>query len=192
MLDRNTRECRPFRMCIWLMSCQWFLNFLLHLKNSVMLLEQRSKTACDWWGGQMIQDKCLPQNAAHRGLLDQEMHTCQCLPQRDVSWIIKIRKKKKKPCDIKGMSVWSSQNLTAIRHTHFYIIVPSSTRASLVTQMVKNVLAAQETGVWALDQEDPLGKKMAIHSSVLENSMDRGAWQVTVHWVSKSQTQPRD
>ena len=50
----------------------------------------------------MIQDKCLPQNAAHRGLLDQEMHTCQCLPQRDVSWIIKIRKKKKNPVTSRG------------------------------------------------------------------------------------------
>ena len=37
--------------------------------------------------------------------------------------------------------------------------------------MVKNLLAAQETGVRSLDQEDPLEKKMAIHSSVL-------AWRI--------------
>jgi len=40
----------------------------------------------------------------------------------------------------------------------------------------------QETQVLSLDLEDPLGKKMA---TCLENSMDRGAWQATVHGVSK-------
>ena len=29
---------------------------------------------------------------------------------------------------------------------------------------------------------------MATHSSILKNSMDRGAWQATVHKVAKSQT----
>ena len=34
---------------------------------------------------------------------------------------------------------------------------------------------------------------MATHSSsCLENPMDRGAWQVTVHGVAKSQTQVSD
>jgi len=35
--------------------------------------------------------------------------------------------------------------------------------------------------------EDPLEKEMATHSSILawENSMDRGAWQATVHRVAK-------
>ena len=39
--------------------------------------------------------------------------------------------------------------------------------------------------------EDPLEKEMATHSGILalENSMDRGAWQATVHEVAKSQTQ---
>ena len=40
-----------------------------------------------------------------------------------------------------------------------------------MTQMVKNLLAAQEIGVQSLDQEDPLEKKMAIHSRVL-------AWRI--------------
>ena len=40
-----------------------------------------------------------------------------------------------------------------------------------MTQTVKNLLAAQETGVRSLDQEDPLERKMAIHSSVL-------AWRI--------------
>ena len=40
-----------------------------------------------------------------------------------------------------------------------------------MTQMVKNLLAAQEIGVQSLDQEDPLEKKTAIHSMVL-------AWRI--------------
>ena len=37
----------------------------------------------------------------------------------------------------------------------------------LVTQMVKNLPAMQETRVPSLAQEDPLEKEMAIHSSIL-------------------------
>ena len=39
--------------------------------------------------------------------------------------------------------------------------------------------------------ENPLEKEMATHPlqySCLENPMDRGAWQATVHRVAKSQT----
>ena len=45
----------------------------------------------------------------------------------------------------------------------------------------------QKTQVQFLGQEDPLEKGMATHSSVLglENPMDRGAWQATVHRVSR-------
>ena len=39
--------------------------------------------------------------------------------------------------------------------------------ASLVAQMVKNLPTMQETGVRSLDQEDPLEKEMATHSSIL-------------------------
>ena len=56
---------------------------------------------------------------------------------------------------------------------------------TLVAQMVKNPSALQETWVQFLGQEDPLEKEMA---SCLENSMDRGAWQATVHGVTKSRT----
>ena len=40
-------------------------------------------------------------------------------------------------------------------------------------------------------QEDPPEKEIATHSNItcLENSMDRGAWQATVHGVTKSWTQ---
>ena len=39
--------------------------------------------------------------------------------------------------------------------------------ASLVAQMVENLLAMWETLVWSLSQEDPLEKKMATPSSIL-------------------------
>ena len=40
-----------------------------------------------------------------------------------------------------------------------------------VAQMVKNLPAVRETWVQSLDQEDPLGKEMATHSSIL-------AWRI--------------
>ena len=54
----------------------------------------------------------------------------------------------------------------------------------------------QEMWVWSLGQEDPLVKEMATHSSILffffslqysclENPMDKGAWQPTLHRVTK-------
>ena len=43
--------------------------------------------------------------------------------------------------------------------------------ASLVAQMVKNLPAKQDTQVQFLDQEDPLEKGMATHSSML-------AWRI--------------
>ena len=38
---------------------------------------------------------------------------------------------------------------------------------SIVTQVVKNLPAVQETQIQFLDQEDPLEKVMATHSSIL-------------------------
>ena len=45
---------------------------------------------------------------------------------------------------------------------------------------------SQKRWVRPLGWEDPL-EEMATHSSILawENSMDRGAWQATVHGVEK-------
>ena len=43
--------------------------------------------------------------------------------------------------------------------------------SSLVTQMVKNPPAMQETWIQSLSQEDSLEKGMAIHSSIL-------AWRI--------------
>ena len=55
--------------------------------------------------------------------------------------------------------------------------------------MVKNPPAIQETLVRSLGQEDRLQKEMTTYSSTLGwNSMDREAWQVTVHGVTKEST----
>ena len=43
--------------------------------------------------------------------------------------------------------------------------------ASLVAQLVKNLLGMQETRVWFLGQDDPVEKEMATHSSIL-------AWRI--------------
>ena len=53
--------------------------------------------------------------------------------------------------------------------------------------MVKKLPSMQDTWVRSLGGEDPLEKGMANHSSFLclENSMDRGVWQTTVHGVAK-------
>ena len=53
-----------------------------------------------------------------------------------------------------------------------------------MAQMVKNLLAMQETQVRSLGLENPLEKGMETHSSIL--AMDRGAWRATVHGVSDS------
>ena len=60
--------------------------------------------------------------------------------------------------------------------------------------MVKNLPAMQETWVSSLGWEDPLEEGMATHSTILawRIPVDRGAWQATVHGVSKSWTQLND
>ena len=60
--------------------------------------------------------------------------------------------------------------------------------AFLVAQIVKNLPAVRAVRVQSQGWEDPLDKGMAtLQYSCLENPMDRGAWQATVHWVTKSQ-----
>ena len=48
--------------------------------------------------------------------------------------------------------------------------------------------------VRSLGRDDPLEKEMAnpLQNCCLENSMDRGAWQATVHGVAKSQIRLSD
>ena len=51
----------------------------------------------------------------------------------------------------------------------------------------------QETRALSLGWEDPLEKGMATQQySCLENPMDRGPWQATVHGTAKSQIQLSD
>ena len=59
-----------------------------------------------------------------------------------------------------------------------------------MAQQVKNLPAAQETWFQSMGWEGPLEEEMATQSSILawENSKERGAWWVTVHEVTKSQT----
>ena len=68
------------------------------------------------------------------------------------------------------------------------------TRASLVAQRVKSQPSMRKTQVQSLGQEDPLGdgNGTPLQYSCLENPMDRGAWQATVHGVAKSRTQLSD
>ena len=52
-------------------------------------------------------------------------------------------------------------------HICMYMYTLCIHRASLVVQMIKNLPAVQETWVRSLGWEDPLGKGMATHSSIL-------------------------
>ena len=54
--------------------------------------------------------------------------------------------------------------------------------------MVQNLPARRETQIQSLGQEDPLEKWLPAPVFLPEESMDRGAWQATVHAVAKSQT----
>ena len=49
---------------------------------------------------------------------------------------------------------------------------PTISEASLVAQSIKNLPVVQETQVQSLGWEDPLGKEMATHSSIL-------AWKIS-------------
>ena len=71
-----------------------------------------------------------------------------------------------------------------LRNLHSIFWVP------LVAQMIKNLPTIQETWVWSLGQEDPVGEEMATHSSILvwKIPLDREAWWATVHGVAKTRT----
>ena len=61
--------------------------------------------------------------------------------------------------------------------------------ASLVAQMIKNLPAMQETwfNPWVRKSSGE-GNGNPLQYSFLKNSMDRGAWQATVHGMAKNQT----
>ena len=63
------------------------------------------------------------------------------------------------------------QTFGEIGETHNSFKIIHSIWASLVSQMVKNLPAMQETQVQSLGQKDPLEKEMATQSSIL-------AWRI--------------
>ena len=88
------------------------------------------------------------------------------------------------------------------------MFISYSAKVSLVAQMVKNLLAMQETQVQFLGQEDPLEKRLATHSSIF-------AWRIpwteepgglpstgsqrvghngvtSLHFFSRGTSQPKD
>ena len=62
--------------------------------------------------------------------------------------------------------------------------------ALVVKNLPVNAGDVRDFGVQSLNWGNPLEEKMATHPqySCLENPMDRGAWQATVHWVAESDT----
>ena len=66
------------------------------------------------------------------------------------------------------MSLWTDEPIyTYRRQFSNFTSTLHLNRASLVAQMVKNLLAVQETWVQILNWEDPLEKGMTTHSSIL-------------------------
>ena len=63
-----------------------------------------------------------------------------------------------------------------------------------MAQMVKNLPTMQETWVPSQVWEDPPGEGNGtpLQYSFLENPINRGAWQATVHGAAKSQAQLSD
>ena len=70
-----------------------------------------------------------------------------------------------------GLPSMGSQSRTRLRRLSSSSSSSVYMWASLVAQMVKNLLAMQETRVKSLGQEDPLEKGMATHSRIL-------AWRI--------------
>ena len=65
--------------------------------------------------------------------------------------------------DLKGIIKF----MVNLCYVEFSVNRSKTTVASLVAQMVNNLLAMQETQVWSLGQEEPLEKEMATYSSFL-------------------------
>ena len=108
-----------------------------------------------------------------------------------------VRKKKKKShiCTwkfSKDQIVWNSKNLDKfwIYEPLGYVVVASTAEkifnGVLVAQMVKNPPAKQETPVWFSPWRYlGEGNGNPLQYSCLDNSMDRGDWQATVHGLRR-------
>ena len=77
--------------------------------------------------------------------------------------------------------LWDSYYMQICIHVYTYMGFPGSSAG-------KESACNAETWVRSLGWEDPLEKEMATHSRILawRISMDRGAWQATVHGVTES------
>ena len=79
------------------------------------------------------------------------------------------------PCVNKDQLTFSFQIWLSFHSSFFFFLsfsflfalARNSSEAPLMLQMVKNLLAMQETWFWSLGCEDPLEKGMAAHSSIL-------------------------
>ena len=70
--------------------------------------------------------------------------------------------------------------------THSSMGFPHSSKASPIAQLVKHLLAMQETQVRFLGREDPLEQEMATHSSILAHRIPWiRAWQATVYGFAR-------
>ena len=102
------------------------------------------------------------------------------------SWQVHVYSLGKKGKHRVGANTWSipahtefiiTSPLTTFRSHHAYLHVwPTSVRASLVAQPIKNLPTMQETWVQSLVREDPLEEEMATHFSIL-------AWRIP--WIEE-------
>ena len=84
------------------------------------------------------------------------------------------------PCWAHRKSVFSYHEIWLYARVTFYSKVE-------MAQMVKNLLAMQEPGSIPRSERYPR-EGYPLQYSCLENPMDRGAWQATVHGVTKNCT----
>ena len=86
------------------------------------------------------------------------------------------------------VTLWSAAGKASLLQCPWVCLIHIQWWASLVAQMVKNLLVMQQTWVQSLAEEDPLEKEMATHSRIL-------AWKIpwreepsraTVHRVTES------
>ena len=110
------------------------------------------------------------------------MATCSGIPSWEMPWT-------EEPGGLQSMGSkvrhdWVTEHMNMFNVERNIFKVESKTEG--LAQMVKNLPAMWETQVQSLSLE---GNGNPLQSSCLENSMDRGAWRITVHGVPKNWTQ---